>query len=166
MTSTRKAKAPKELIKAASIATAIDKQTGKVLGFSVKSNSSSQYYQIQMMDISGERVFFCDCDAHLWGCEECCHIKAVKAVLVAKAELMQTQGEEAVAEAEKIVTTQPVVTEQGVTEVATTTPAVDVPIFPDAKAVEVKRAPAFAAPTFTNRENYALSSNQAFSYLR
>jgi hypothetical protein len=107
----RKQKTAKPLIKAASIATAIDKLTGKVLGWSVKSNSSSQYYQVRSEVVGGTRVFFCDCDAHLWGYSECCHIKAVQEVLIAKAELIQAQGEEAVAEAEKIVA-KPVVKER------------------------------------------------------
>jgi hypothetical protein len=147
-----KTKAPKPLIKAASIATAIDKITGKVLGWAVKSNSSSQYYQVRSEIIGDTRVFFCDCDAHLWGCAECCHIKAIQEVLVAKAELMQHEAEAAVAEAEKIVTAQPVIAEQGV---------IEAPIFPQAKEVKVKRSPAF-----TNRENYALTSNAGFSLLK
>lgn len=94
----RKQKAPKPLIKAASIATVLEKVTNKILGFLVKSNSSEDYYQIQLMDIAGERVFFCDCEAHLWGCAECCHIKAVKEVLAAKAELAKQEEEHTLAQ--------------------------------------------------------------------
>lgn len=94
-----KTKAPKPLIKAATIATALDKQTGVILGFVVKSNHTEQYYHVHTEIIGGVRVFFCDCEAHLWGCDECCHIKAVKEVLVAKAELAQP----AIAQAEAIL---------------------------------------------------------------
>lgn len=103
----------KELIKAATIATALDKVTGKILGWAVKSNHSPDYYQVQTEIIGSTREFFCNCDAHLWGCAECAHIKAVKEVLVAKAELMQAQGEAAVAKAVAIVAVKTVVAEQG-----------------------------------------------------
>jgi hypothetical protein len=89
----RKQKTPKPVIKAASIATAIDKVTGKVLGWAVKSNSTQDFYQVQTMAFeNGAREFFCNCEAHLWGCAECCHIKAVKEVLAAKAELAQEEA--------------------------------------------------------------------------
>lgn len=101
------ARKQKELIKAATIATVLDKLTGAILGFVVKSNRTDDYYHIQTEIIGGERVFFCDCDAHLWGYDECCHIKAVKEVLVTKAELARAEEKEAaeaiIAEAEAVL---------------------------------------------------------------
>jgi hypothetical protein len=154
----------------------------------VKSNSSSKYYQVQTMTFEdGSREFFCDCEAKEWGyAGRCCHILAVKEVLVAKAELMQAQGEEAVAEGEKIVAAQPVIAEQGgveavearLSDAAFTAQAVAA-VKEDwhqkfeakvakgqAKEVTCKRSPAFADPTFTNRENYALTNNAGFSLFK
>jgi len=112
------ARTQKELIKAASIATVLEKHTNKILGFLVKSNRSNDYYQIQTEIIGGERVFFCDCEAKDWGYSECCHIKAVKEVLVAKAELENQEAEEAIVkaatfEALKAQFATPVEAEQG-----------------------------------------------------
>lgn len=116
----RKQTTPKPLIQAASIATVLEKHTNKILGFLVKSNRTEDYYQIQTGIIGGERVFFCDCEAKDWGCSECCHIKAIKEVLVAKAELENQEAEAALQaaatfEALKARFATPVEAEQGET---------------------------------------------------
>ena len=159
------ARKQKELIKAATIATALDKVTGKILGWAVKSNSSDRYYHIQTMIIDGVRAFFCDCEAHLWGHDECCHVKALKEVLLAKADLEQAnETQAAIAEAEKIVS-QPTIAEQGempVLETKEPTPSIEF-----GQLVTSKRAPVFAAPTFVNSlANLPLNGNQGFSLLK
>lgn len=115
-----KTKTPKPTIKAASIATVLEKGTNKILGFLVKSNRNNDYYQITTEMIAGERVFLCNCEAKDWGYDECCHIKAVKEVLLAKVELEQAEAEAALqaassfeaikAEIAKIETPAPVAT--------------------------------------------------------
>lgn len=102
----RKVKQEKELIEAATIARVTDKSS-KLLGFLVKSNSSSEYYQITCVKIGNERFFTCTREAGQRGfttCKDgkCCHVQAVIEVSEARKELAQEQAA-AVAEAERIV---------------------------------------------------------------
>lgn len=82
----RKVKQEKELIEAATIARFTDK-SGKLLGFRVKSNTSEKYHDIQVFMVDEEIDYFCDCEAHQYGCVECRYIKAVKEVEAARENL-------------------------------------------------------------------------------
>ncbi|HEX4713633.1 MAG TPA: hypothetical protein VH164_01770 [Ktedonobacteraceae bacterium] len=89
----RKQRAPKELIKAATIARVTDK-VGKLLGWGVKSNHEEKYYQVTCAKIAGECVWFCTCCAGqhgFTGCKDgkCAHVKAVIEVGQARKELAQ-----------------------------------------------------------------------------
>lgn len=79
----------KETIKAASIARITSKETGKLLGFLVKSNSSNAYYQVRCTRLAGDVVWTCTCKAGqlgFVGCStgHCCHVQAVIEVAEAR----------------------------------------------------------------------------------
>lgn len=58
---------------------AVDKVTGKTLGYSVKSDSSEKYYQVQFIN----HKLHCSCPATC----ECKHIRAIKEVGEARKEM-------------------------------------------------------------------------------
>jgi hypothetical protein len=73
--------ATKELIKAATVNRVVEKSTGKVLGYLVKSNSTDTYYQVTWSE--EERRYQCNCPATV----RCCHIKAVSELVKARREI-------------------------------------------------------------------------------
>jgi hypothetical protein len=78
-----------ETIQAGSIARVSSKETGKLLGFLVKSNSSEEYYQVRCTHIAETILWTCTCKAGQMafaGCKagHCCHVQAVIEVAEAR----------------------------------------------------------------------------------
>ena len=74
------------LINAASIARVTDKNTGKFLGFLVKSDHTEAYYQVTCLKISGHCEFFCTCKGFQFH-GHCKHCDACKELCAARKEL-------------------------------------------------------------------------------
>ena len=143
--------APKETIKAATIARVTSKETGKFLGFLVKSNHTSDYYEVACTKIAGECVWSCTCKSGQNGfmnCKpdadgnrHCCHIKACREVCVARNARIQAQKQAAEAEVRA--------------EIAQATIAQAEDILKEERAKER-----------TKRERAPLTSNSGFSFMR
>lgn len=78
-----------DTIQAATIARVTSKESGKLLGFLVKSNSSDAYYQVRCTRLAGDVIWTCTCKAGQFGfagCStgHCCHVQAVLEVAEAR----------------------------------------------------------------------------------
>lgn len=157
----------KTTINAASIARVTSKETGKFLGFLVKSDSTNDYYEVTCLKIAGHCEFFCTCKGFKFH-GHCKHCDACKELCEARKELTkQTPAPVATVETPAMHfngfghSVNVYISDKEMAEIharVAMTQAAEQKIAPKAKEASVKRAPQF--------NGFPLNDTRGFSLLK